>query len=82
MGYHILHIFQHGAVLAKEQGFIVCRDGAKGEKRLPYQDLRAVIVVARGVTLTSSFLSAVGPNCDQGNREIDPQMPEQVEFWE
>ena len=25
MSFHILHVFQHGATLAKEQGFIVCR---------------------------------------------------------
>lgn len=24
----------------------------------------------------------IGPNYNQGNRETDPQMPEQVEFWE
>jgi len=24
----------------------------------------------------------IGPNYDQGSREIDPAIPEQVEFWE
>lgn len=24
----------------------------------------------------------IGPNYDQGSRELDPQIPEQVEFWE
>lgn len=26
--------------------------------------------------------TVVGPNYRQGNREVDPQIPEQVEFWE
>ncbi len=26
--------------------------------------------------------TVIGPNYQQGGREIDPQMPEQVEFWD
>lgn len=26
--------------------------------------------------------TVIGPNYRQGNRELDPQMPKQVEFWE
>lgn len=26
--------------------------------------------------------TVIGPNYRQGNREIDPEMPQQVEFWE
>lgn len=59
MSYHILHIFQHGSVLSKERGFLVCRSQDKEEKRLPHEDVRAVIIAARGVTLTSSFMSAI-----------------------
>jgi CRISPR-associated protein Cas1 len=59
MSFHILHVFQHGATLAKERGFIVCRSQDKSERRLPHEDLRAVIIAARGVTLTSNFVSAV-----------------------
>ena len=59
MSFHILHVFQHGATLAKEQGFIVCRAQDKTERRLPHEDMRAVIIAARGVTLTSNFISAV-----------------------
>ena len=54
-----LHVFQHGATLAKERGFIVCRAQDKSERKLPHEDLRAVIIAARGVTLTSNFVSAV-----------------------
>jgi CRISPR-associated protein Cas1 len=59
MGFHVLHVFQHGATLAKERGFIVCRSQEGGERRLPHEDIRAVIVAARGVTLTSRFVSAI-----------------------
>ena len=59
MSFHILHVLQHGATLAKEQGFIVCRAQDKTERRLPHEDIRAVVIAARGVTLTSNFVSAV-----------------------
>ncbi len=59
MSFHVLHIFKHGSVLAKDRGFIVCRAEDKSEHRIPHEDLRAVIIAARGVTLTSSFVSAV-----------------------
>ena len=59
MSFHVLHVLQHGATLAKEQGFIVCRAQDKTERRLPHEDIRAVIIAARGVTLTSNFVSAV-----------------------
>jgi len=59
MSYHVLHVFQHGATLSKERGFIVCRAQDKSKRKLPHEDLRAVIIAARGVTLTSNFVSAV-----------------------
>ena len=59
MSFHILHVFQHGATLTKERGFIVCRAPDKSERRMPHEDLRAVIIAARGVTLTSNFVSVV-----------------------
>ena len=90
MSHHILHVFQHGAVLGRERGFIVMRcdprlpPGAKllnsaetgapsapVERRLPLDDIRAVVIAARGVTLTSNFLSgllerdAIVLHCDE-----------------
>src|ERR1043166_2856205 len=59
MSYHILHIFQHGAMLGKERGFIVCRAPGKPELRRPHEDVRAIIIAARGVTMSSNFISAV-----------------------
>jgi CRISPR-associated protein Cas1 len=59
MSFHVLHVFQHGATLAKEKGFIVMRSKDGSEQRRPHEDMRAVIIAARGVTLTSNFVSAV-----------------------
>jgi CRISPR-associated protein Cas1 len=59
MSHHILHVFQHGALLGRERGFMFCRAQDESERRLPLDDIRAVIIAARGVTLTSSFLSGM-----------------------
>jgi CRISPR-associated protein Cas1 len=71
MSHHILHIWQHGAILGRERGFITCRAESQLERRLPLDDIRAVIIAARGVTLTSNFLSglletdAIVLHCDE-----------------
>ena len=42
MSYHILHVFQHGALLGRERGFITCRAQDHEERRLPLEDVRAI----------------------------------------
>ena len=59
MSYHILHIMQHGAMLGKERGFITCKAPDMPERRMPHEDLRAVIIAARGVMMSSNFIGAV-----------------------
>jgi CRISPR-associated protein Cas1 len=59
MSYHVLHVLQPFCTLSKDRGFIVCKGQDHFEKRLPHTDLRAIIIAARGVNLTSSFVSAV-----------------------
>lgn len=59
MSHLILHVFQHGALLSKERGFIVSKVEGQTPQRRPHADIRAVIIAARGVTLTSHFLSAI-----------------------
>src|SRR5437868_10237780 len=59
MSHHILHVLQHGAILGRERGFITSRVDGQAERKLPLDDIRAVIIAARGVTLTSSFLSGL-----------------------
>lgn len=71
MSHHILHILQHGAMLGRDRGFIVCRAENQPERKLPLEDIRAVIIAARGVSLSSSFVSglletdAVILHCDE-----------------
>jgi len=59
MSHHVLHIFQHGAFIGRERGFLICRPPEQEERRLPLDDIRAVVVAARGVTLGASALSAL-----------------------
>ena len=71
MSHHVLHVLQHGAVLGRERGFITCRVEGQDDRRLPLDDMRAIIIAARGVTLTSNFLSglmetdAIVLHCDE-----------------
>lgn len=71
MSHHILHVFQHGAVLGRERGFIVMRVEGQADRTMPLDDMRATVIAARGVILTSSFLSgmlekdAVVLHCDE-----------------
>jgi CRISPR-associated protein Cas1 len=71
MSHHILHVFQHGAVLGRERGFIVMRVDGQADRTMPLDDMRATVIAARGVTLTSNFLSgmmekdAVVLHCDE-----------------
>ena len=62
MSHHILHIFQHGCVLGRDRGSIVCKVDGQPSRSLPFEDVRAVIIAARGVTITSNFLSALLEN--------------------
>lgn len=59
MSHHILHILKHGVILGKDRGFIVMKAPDKTERTLPHEDVRAVIIAAHGVTLTSNFISSV-----------------------
>lgn len=68
MSHHILHILAHGSLLRRERGFLTCREqegngvrpvGALATRRLPLEDLRAVVIAARGVTLTSNAVSGI-----------------------
>lgn len=59
MSHHILHLFAHGCLLAVERGRLVCRAAGSGDRSLPLDDLRAVVIAARGVTLSAAALSAL-----------------------
>lgn len=58
MSFHVLHILHHGARLSKDRGRLVC--SADDFKRsLPIENIRAVIIAARGVGLSSAVLSSL-----------------------
>jgi CRISPR-associated protein Cas1 len=62
MSFHVIHIVQHGSTLGKDRGFLTCRTPAGlglPDRRMPLEDIRAVIIAARGVTLTSSAIGAL-----------------------
>lgn len=59
MSFHILHVLRHGVILARERGFLLMKEEGRIERKMPLEDIRSVVIAARGVTLTSSFLSGV-----------------------
>ncbi len=85
MSYHIVHILTHGALLARERGFLVCRPPKDAtdeqEKKLPLEDIRAVVIAARGVTLTSNAISGILEqdgmilHCDESYSPVGMTMP-------
>jgi CRISPR-associated protein Cas1 len=58
MSFHVLHLFTHGAWLHKSRGRLVYQSGAT-EKSLPIENLRAVVVAARGISFSSQLLGAL-----------------------
>lgn len=59
MSHHVIHILSHGANLRLSLGQLTCR-GADGTCRsIPVEDLRAVVIAARGVSISADALAAV-----------------------
>lgn len=85
MSYHVVHILGHGSLLARERGMLVCRPPKTSEneraKELPLEDIRAVIIAARGVTLTSNAISGILEqdgmilHCDESYSPIGLTLP-------
>lgn len=85
MSYHVVHILTHGATLGRDRGFLVCRPPQEtpevADKKLPLEDIRAVIIAARGVTLTSNAIAGVLEqdglilHCDESYRPVGVTTP-------
>ncbi len=62
MSYHILHVLQSNSFLRKERGFLICECESAEVGRIALEDVRAVVVAARGVAFSAAVLSALLEN--------------------
>lgn len=71
MAHHIIHILRHGSMLRVDRGCLLCSCEGQPDKRIPYADILAIIVAARGVAFSSDCLArlmesgAVILHCDE-----------------
>jgi CRISPR-associated protein Cas1 len=79
MNKHIVHILHHASKLTKERGMLVCSwagEGKKEKHELPFEDVEAIIIAARGVFISSELMSAllesnaVILHCDKSYRPV------------
>ena len=60
MSFHVLHIISHGSRLRKDRGMLVYENKAKDElKKIPLEDLKAVVLAAKGVILSDYLISSL-----------------------
>ena len=61
MSYHILHISEYGCKLSKERGLLVCKKDGAVLGKIAIEDLRAVVIVAGGVSISGEvFFKHIG----------------------
>ncbi|AKL98453.1 type II CRISPR-associated endonuclease Cas1 [Endomicrobium proavitum] len=76
MSYHIIHILNHASRLSVDRGCLVCDIPDKPQRRVPLEDILAVIVAAKGVSFSAESLSALLRNnsivlhCDHNYKPI------------
>ena len=58
MSFHIVHIFEHAGTLHKERGRLYFKSG-DGIKSLPIENIRAVIIAAKGISISSQLMGAL-----------------------
>ncbi|GMO55004.1 MAG: type II CRISPR-associated endonuclease Cas1 [Candidatus Endomicrobiellum trichonymphae] len=59
MSYHIIHILNHASRLSVDRGCLVCDIPEKPLRRVPLDDILAVIVAAKGVSFSAECLAAL-----------------------
>ncbi len=62
MSYHVLHLHEHGLHLHKDRGQLVAVNSANKVRKLPIEDIRAIVIAAKGVVLSNELLSALLEN--------------------
>jgi CRISPR-associated protein Cas1 len=85
MSYHVVHILTHGCTIGRDRGMLVCRPPKESvdatERKRPLEDIRALVIAARGVTLTSNAISGILEqdgmilHCDERYSPIGLTMP-------
>lgn len=81
MTFHVVHLFEHGSYLYKKRGRLYCQFQGGRENSLPVENIRAVIVAARGITFSAQLLSALASanclvlHCDDKFRPCAVTMP-------
>jgi CRISP-associated protein Cas1 len=86
MSYHILHVRMHGCSLHRDRGHLLMKPPKEDretvpERRLPLEDIRAVVIAGRGVTITCNALSgllshdAIILHCDESYAPIGITTP-------
>ena len=56
MSYHVLHILSYGSYLRKDKGNLLYQNHNE-KKTIPIEDLKAVVIAAKGVSLSDSLIS-------------------------
>lgn len=80
MSYHIVHLFDHGGALYKDRGRLYFKT-TDGHKSLPIDNIKAIIIAAKGISISSQLLSALLEadcillHCDQRYQPIGWTLP-------
>lgn len=81
MTFHVLHLFEHGSYVYKKRGRLYCQFQGGRERSLPIENIKAVVVAARGITFSSALLSALATenclvlHCNEKYQPIAVTMP-------
>lgn len=76
MSYHVLHVLNHDVWLHKDRGRLKCEGKEVRTRSIPIADVKAVVIAARGVRISSELFSALLENdtvilhCDSSYRPI------------
>ncbi len=77
MSYHVIHILNYGSYLFQERAKLVLENKSLGiRKSVPIEDIRALIIAAKGITLSDALISkllaahAVILHCDEKFKPI------------
>lgn len=85
MSYHVIHIRTHGSRLTKDRGRLILKSNDDNKAHTPkviaLEDVLAIIVAAKGVTITSSAFAALLKqgssivHCDENYQPVGKSLP-------